>query len=150
MGKISFGKIASIVLLISMYTLFVKAELDGASQEALKDTQETLVNAQKREAAFKENPQYKESEKATNHLFAGDESKKQEAYELTSQVLATLAEKTNGDPQKMQEIMAQAQQNPEKFMQEYFSDSQKEKVRAIATDLEKQKKVPPPPQQPRN
>lgn len=144
----SIGKVGSIVLLVSMYAIFVKAELDSSSKDALTKTQETLTNAQKRQEAFKENPAYRESEKAANEVFKGDEGKKQQAYELTSQVLATLAEKANGDPQKMQEIMAEAQRNPEKFMQEYFSEGQKQQVRALAADIEKDKKVPTPPQQP--
>lgn len=146
----SAGKIASIVLLVSMYALFVKAELDAPSQEALTKTQETLTSAQKREAVQKENPKYQESEKALDHLYKGNQGQKQETYELASQVLATLAEKANGDPKKMQEIITQAQQNPEKFMQEYFSEVQKQQVRALANDLEKDKNTPVPPQVPRN
>lgn len=126
----------SFILLLCIGTV-AHADLDGASQEALKQTADVLKDPTKRDSAFAENPKYKEGEKGADLLFRGNEAQKLQLYEMAAEVLQKLAETTGGDPMKMQEIAAKAQQNPEKFMNEYFTDAQKKQVRELANQIEK-------------
>jgi hypothetical protein len=140
------GKIF-VLLILTALTSPSSAEMDAASQEALTKTQKVLTDPVKREEAFTENPKMREGERAANQLVGGNSHQKEKIYAITAQVLETLAQKSNGDLAAMQEIITRAQQNPEKFMQEYFSEEQKAQVRQLANEIEKDKKIAPPKQQ---
>ncbi len=122
---------------ILFFAASAKAQMDASSQEALDQTADVLRDSSKRDKAFAENPKYKEGEKGAALLVRGNEAQKQQLYEMAAEVMKKLAEQTNGDPVKMQEIAAKAQKNPEKFMNEYFSDAQKKQVRDLANQIEK-------------
>lgn len=139
-------KISLFLSLVFSFAFNAHAELDKPSQEALEKTMEELKDPAKREQAFKENPKYKEGESGANLLVKGDAAQKQQIYELTAQVLQTLAQKANGDAAQMQDIVSKAQKDPAKFMEEYFSEEQKKQVRELAGQIEKdrQPKTQPP------
>jgi hypothetical protein len=140
--------IFSLFLIFVLLPLATWAELDGPSIEALTKTQNILRDPQKREDAMDENPKYREGEKTTNQLVGGNSKQKQKIYEISAQVLEEIATRSNGDVPAMQDIITRAQQNPEKFMQEFFNEEQKAQVRELANEIEKEKKVVPPQQRP--
>lgn len=134
------------LLVVLFFTSFVQAQMESSSQEAFQQTAEVLKDPSQRNKAFAENPKYKEGEKGADMLVRGNEAQKQQLYEMAAEVLQKLAEKANGDPVKMQAITAEAQKNPEKFMNEYFSEAQKKQVRDLANQIQKdrQPKSPSP------
>lgn len=133
-----------ICVLIIVFNFMVAADLDAPSQEALGQTQSVLRSPKERDAAFKENPKYKEAEGGANALVQGNEAQKQQMYEMAAQLMKTLAEKSGGDAAVMQEMMIRAQKDPAQFMREFMTESQKQQVRDLATDIEKQKGVRAP------
>ncbi len=113
------------------------AELDNSSQEALEKTVKAMTNPTEREKAFQENPKFKEGEAGAEMLVKGNEAQKQQLYELAAKVLEGLAKKSDGDAEKMREIVSKGSQNPGQFMQENLSAEQLNQVRELAAEIEK-------------
>lgn len=138
MNKILF---CAVTLLLPF---LASAELDSASQDALDKTVQTLKDPVQRQESFGKNANYKQGESAANMLVGGNDAQKQQLYEMAAEVLKNLAQKANGDPVRMQEIVSQAQKNPSQFMEQYFSEEQKKQVRDLASQIEKDRQPKPP------
>jgi len=67
---------------------------------------------------------------------AGTSQNKDEIYGIAAQLMEKIAQETNGDPEKMQLLMLEAQKNPEAFYKKYFNDEQKAKVRGVASKIQ--------------
>lgn len=109
-----------------------------ADESALRNTQQMLKSKQQRNAAIKDDKIAVEIDKKVETL-AGTEQNKEEIYDLASQLLETISREAKGDPEKMSQLLMEAQSNPQAFYEKYFTPEQKAKVRGIATNIENQK-----------
>ncbi|MBT4762344.1 MAG: hypothetical protein HOO06_11650 [Bdellovibrionaceae bacterium] len=112
--------------------------LDIHSQKALQQTTELLNNAQQRENAISETQAGKDNHAAILKLNGGDKQNTDDIYQLSSQIFKDIVKKSNGDANKMQELLLEAQKNPEAFASS-LSNSQKNQLRNISSDIEKSK-----------
>ncbi len=127
----------NLFLYILLFGSVALAELDNSSQEALDKTVKAMTNPTEREKAFQENPKFKEGEAGADMLVKGNEAQKQQIYELAAKVLEGLAKKSDGDSEKMREMVSKGSQNPGQFMQENLSAEQLNQVRELAAEIEK-------------
>lgn len=109
--------------------------MDPATQDALQKTQQGLTNPAER-AKMIEGDSKAQAQDAKVKAMLGDQS--EGAYQLSSQLLETLVQKTNGDPQKMQEIVNQLMANPQ-MLEQYLTGQQREQIRKMASEIEGKK-----------
>ena len=114
------------------------ADLDKYQKEGLSQTKSFLKNPSERQKAVDADPHAKDIDEKAGAL-AGTPENKEQMYDVASQLIEKIAAEANGDPAKMQEMMAEAQKNPEAFYNKYFDDAQKAKVRDIAKKSESSK-----------
>ncbi len=100
------------IALILMFTLPAFSD-DLPSQDANKDT---------RDADTKLN------------TFTGDTRTTQEIYELSADIFPTFVKEANGDPEKIQELLKKASENPESVSSK-LTDDQKKKLSEIADKM---------------
>jgi hypothetical protein len=116
----------------------VFAEMDASGKDALKKTQDMLKDKDARDAAIKKDPKAKDADAKAGAL-AGSEENKDEMYNLAAELMEKIATESNGDPEKMQKLMQEAQANPEAFFKKYFSADQKKRVHNLANKIDKDK-----------
>lgn len=118
-------------ILILSHTAFA---LDPASQQALQQTQELLKTPDKRNNALKETP---EATAAGNQVtsVAKDPQDQQKIYELSSKVMERLVRESQGDPEKMTQLLERAKTNPEDFANSLTSD-ERDSLRGVAGSIE--------------
>jgi hypothetical protein len=112
------------------------AELDEHQKKGLKDTQDLLRNKKAREKAIGSDAKAKEADAKAGAL-AGSPENKEEMYDLAAQVMDKITTEANGDPEKMQALMLEAQKNPKAFYEKYFTAEQKANLRNLANKIEK-------------
>ena len=111
-------------------------DLDAHSKKGLEDTQKMLRSKSERQKAIKGDKQAEDVDAKVNAL-AGSEKNKEEIYDISAGVMEKVAAEAKGDPEKMQILLQEAQANPQKFFEKYFSEEQRARVRGIAQDIEK-------------
>ncbi len=111
-------------------------DLDVHEQQGLKDTQRLLTTPKERDAAIRNDPKAKETDDKVEAL-TGSGQNKEEIYGIASKVMEKITLESNGDARKMQELLMEAQRNPEAFYNKYFGSAEKERVRALANDIDK-------------
>lgn len=128
----------AICLSVSLFTSVVNAEeLSGVDQEALGKTTDMLKNRGEREKMKQNDAALKKVDRDVESL-AGDGANKDAIYNAAAKVMEQMAKDSNGDAIKMQELIQQAQKNPQKFL-ESMDESNKAMIRGIANDIEKTK-----------
>ncbi len=136
---------------IYIFTLLLaplaQAELDQSSQEALQLTKEVMKNKEYRQEAIEKDKQYKAVDAELDKL-TDNEAHKEKMYDLSAEILQKIVEKAKGDPEVMKKILKEAQDNPEQFMRDYVSTHHQKKVRNLANEIEKEKKILPRQQAP--
>lgn len=115
---------------------FAHADLDQHDEQGLRDTQQFLKTPKDREEFLKTDPKARSVDKKVESL-SGSSKNKEEIYGIAADVFEKIVRETNGDTQKMQKLLEEAQANPEKFYQKYFDDNAKARVRGVATDIER-------------
>lgn len=111
---------------------------DAATEQALRQTQRGLTNPAERASLLKADPAAQAHDaKVKTMLGSGSEG----AYQLSSQLMETLVQKTGGDPVKMQEIVNQMMKDP-KTIEQYLTPAQRDQIRRMAGDIESQKGLP--------
>jgi hypothetical protein len=123
---------------ISLVSLSAFADLDKDQRQGLKDTQELLRSPKDRAAAIAKDPKAKDIDDKAGAL-AGTPENKDEMYDIAAQLVEKIALQANGDPNKMQQLMIEAQKDPKAFYDKYFDDTQKAKVRGLANKIESNK-----------
>ena len=111
-------------------------DLDAHSKKGVEDTQKLLRSSSERSKAIKGDKQAEDVDAKVDALVGSDKNK-DEIYDLSAGVLEKVAAEAKGDPDKMQLLLQEAQANPEKFFEKYFSADQKTRVRGLAHDIEK-------------
>lgn len=113
----------------------------GATDEALKKTQDLLKNPDQREKAAMQSPEGLKSLENLKKITGGDAQMEQEIWELTAEIMPLLTGDAKGDPAKMNELLDAAKLNPAEFANR-FPAAQREKLRQIAEKLAQKKKQP--------
>lgn len=135
MKRILFG-------LVLIHTV-AAAELDKHQQKGVQDTQNMLKSPHQRNEAIKNDATAKEVDAKVDALTGGGQTK-EDVYGLASEIFEKVAAEAKGDPEKMQQLLMEAQSNPQKFYDKYFTEAQKAKVRGIANKTEKKGVSPSP------
>ena len=111
------------------------AGLDADQKKGLEQTKTFLKNKGERQKEIDKDPKAKDIDNKVDAL-AGTPENKEEMYDLASQLVEKIALEANGDADKMQRMLMEAQKNPKAFYEKYFDESQKSKVRGLATKIE--------------
>lgn len=109
--------------------------MDEASQQALGETQKTMTNRVEREKIKKDNAALQQVD-ADVEALVGNGTNKDAMYEAAAKILGDMAKDTDGDPDKMREVMQNAQRDPKAFLNS-LSEDNKKMIRGIAEDIEK-------------
>jgi hypothetical protein len=80
----------------------------------------------------------KSADQRVQELVGNNQENRQALYKLSADIMPGLIQQTGGDPDKMQAIMHDAQNDPEKFLNSLPADTQL-KIKAVASSLEKAK-----------
>lgn len=107
-----------------------RAELDKESQEALEKTQQLLRDQAQRANALKESKDAQRNHQSMESMLGA--SNTNSAYEISAEVLEKIVKDTNGDIVLMQQIVEEAQKNPEAFAKKYFNESQRARIKQMA------------------
>ena len=107
--------------------------LDTASQKALQETQQLLTDPKIRDQEIKKDQGAIKWDGNVNEITGGGQ-KKEEMYQISSDIMSDLTKKTNGDPVKMLEIMEKAKTNPEAFFNSLTPEEQA-KIRGLSQRL---------------
>jgi hypothetical protein len=113
---------------------FASDELDPGSRDALAKTDDLLRSPDARQELFQKDAQAR----ATNEQvvsMAGSDANAQAIYELAAEVFGTLTKEANGDPQKMLQLLQQAQAHPEAFAKA-FTPEQRAQLEALTKKIE--------------
>jgi hypothetical protein len=127
-----------IVCLILLQAVNAHAKLDASEEQGLSDTQSLLKSSSKRNEYFKKNKDAQQTDDKVSAL-AGSKENKEEIYDLSSQIMETITRESNGDAGKMQQLLNEAQKNPQAFYDRYFSAEQKAKLKKIAEKSDSRK-----------
>lgn len=133
-----------LILCLALLSSYSHADLDSHEQQGLKDTQRMLRSKSERDEAIKDNKAAKDIDTKVEAL-TGSGKGKEEIYDLSAQVFEAVTKEANGDPQKMQQLLFEAQSHPQEFYNKYFSAEQKAKVHSLANDIERRGGANPPP-----
>ena len=112
----------TLLMIAALLPCFAFAQLDKDSQKGLEDTKALLKNSTERQKAIDKDPKAKDVDNKVNAL-TGNSGTKEDVYGIASEVFEKVAEEAKGDPNKMQQLMLEAQQNPQKFYEKYFTES---------------------------
>ena len=137
-----FGQnmIKSFFLIILIETVFFRSicfavePLSTESEEALQKTQDLLRDKKLRQKAIEESTEAKSADSRVNSI-AQDEKQRQEIYEASSDIMKDVVTKTSGDPEKMNQLMINAQKNPENFYKDLKKEDQ-QKIKEISEKIE--------------
>lgn len=121
----------------------VHADLDEHQQKGLSDTKTMLKSPSEREAYLKTDKKARDVDDKVNAL-AGSAENKEEIYGIASQVMERLTQEANGDPEKMQRILLEAQSNPQAFYGKYFNEKDKAAVRGVSGKIQSTKPAAAP------
>jgi hypothetical protein len=121
--------------LILNHSFALAQDLGAHESQGLKDTKTFLHSPEQRKEFINKDKAAKEIDDKVSAL-AGSSKNKEELYGISSEVLEKLVQETKGDPQKMQQILQEAQTNPQKFYEKYFDENAKARVRGVASDID--------------
>lgn len=129
-------KISTTLLLIGLFSIPTHAELDDSSKQALFQTQELLKSKDQRDAYYKEHPEAAKSDQQVQNL-TKDKSTQSQIYNLSADIFGSQVKESDGNVQKQNEILNQAMRDPAAFYKN-LSPEQKNQIKQIADDIEKQ------------
>ncbi len=124
-----------LLLVFLMEAPAFSAELDEASQEALKKTTAILRDRKERDKVKESDAALQKVDKEVVAL-TGEGKNKDAIYDAAAKILGDMAKESGGDADKMAELMQKAQSNPKAFL-EGLSEDNKKMIRGIAEDIEK-------------
>lgn len=129
-------KFLVLIFSISFLTLptFAEEDLDAA----LKDVQDLLRTESKRNEVIKVSPKAQQADDFALQAVGGNQALKNDIYDVSADVMATVKELSGGDAAKMNELLQKALQNPAAFLKS-LPPEQQAKIRDIAAKTEKQK-----------
>lgn len=133
----SKSKVLTLVVALNFVTTphaFAIEDVDPAIQEV----QELLRSQSKREEVIKASAKAQQADQFALQAVGGNQNLKNEVYDVSADVMATVQKLSGGDPAKMNALLQKALQNPGEFLKSLPLDQQT-KIRDIAAQTEKQK-----------
>lgn len=107
--------------------------LDPASEQALRETQLMLKNPTERQKT-----QGAQNVQRQLEAMGASAQDQEEIYGLAADVMADVTRQANGDPEKMMQILSEAQKNPQAFGIK-LTPAQRQKLQDIAKKLPQEK-----------
>ena len=118
------------------YTPILKGQdLSSEQEQALSGAVEELTDPAKRSENLKKDPKAAKSDEMVKEV-GGEYS--EEIYGLAGEVMQSLVKKTQGDPDKMEQLLKDAEKNPEAFANTFTPD-QKKALKELSKKIEKSK-----------
>lgn len=108
------ANIRIMIISLLLFSLLGFADLDSSSQEALEKTKALLKNRDAREKAAQESDASQKAHYQAKQLM-GSQQGTDALYGLSAEVFEHIVKTTNGDSQKMQEMLQKAASNPKAF-----------------------------------
>ena len=119
--RIKFMKFYSVVFAL----VFTFLNLSLAHGQALTETQELLNSPTERAKVIKDDPNAQKADSDVKSLGLSDASQ-QKVYELSSKILKTLAEKSEGDSNRMNDAVLGYSHDPASMEKDLTPDQKKE------------------------
>jgi hypothetical protein len=113
-------------------------ELDRASEQALRDTQNLLKDQKRLEREGLLTPEARQNHEKIKVLM-GNEADTAEAYALAADIFGDLVKESGGNPALMLEMLNQLIAKPEAFANKLSPDQQR-KLKELAKKVENRKK----------
>lgn len=130
--------IACLVLtLASIYSPDIQAE----SADPIQQTQEVLTRPEAREQALEQDPKARQVDQSIQQL-TGPSGTHEDVYQAASKIFTRLAQESQGDEQKLKELVEKAQKNPEAFGKQ-LTPEELQMIRQIASQIESSKPKAP-------
>lgn len=107
---------------------------DKIKKQATQQTQELLTNKEEREKAAKNDPKAHKALQDVKNLTGRDKQSEEDIFGLASDLMPKLVEESGGDPNKMMQILEEAQKDPEKFSKRW-SPEQRKRLKEISEKL---------------
>jgi hypothetical protein len=108
----------------------VAGELDAASTAALGQTQVLLQTPAEREKVVNQTAAAQTADAEAKAL-AGNPANTEDIYKISSDIFADLVKQANGDPQKMQQMLIDAKNDPKGFY-ERLSEKNRRSIHEIS------------------
>ena len=105
------------------------------NESALIETQNFLRNSEQVKNETLKNPNAKKADQIAEITSLGKKEFKQDIYNISADLLPWLVEQTNGDPDKMNALIMEAQKNPEAFYAR-IPASQKAQIKSLSEAIE--------------
>lgn len=96
----------------------------SGGNQALEEATFLLNNPAAREAYIRNNDSAQKADRTLRDL-AGSDQTADEIYRLASDVFANIMLKANGDPDKIMQLLQEAQQNPQAFANSFTPEKKK-------------------------
>lgn len=113
---------------------FAETDLDAAVSEA----QALLKNENQRNELIKNNPKAQQADSFALQAVGGKTELKNEIYNISSDIFAVIEKQAQGNPEKMQELLLKALQNPSAFLKD-LPAAEKAKIKDLAQKVEASK-----------
>lgn len=130
--------IISASLMFSVLSVKAEEDMDGA----IKNTQKVLTNKSEREKITQKDSNAKSVSEQVKNLSGGDTATEEETYAIAAEILPVIQKEAGNDPNKLMQLMAEAQANPQKFIDK-LPKAQQDKIKALAAKVEKNKNKKP-------
>ncbi|MFN3697490.1 MAG: hypothetical protein ACK4VO_08615 [Pseudobdellovibrio sp.] len=114
--------------------------LEAYSDQALKDTQALMNDRNQLNQVFKEDAKARDADQFALKAVGGDTKDRDKLYQISSQILEQLTKDNQQDPQKMQEQLLKAAQNPEQFYKQ-LSPEVRKNIQEVAESVEQRRHI---------
>jgi hypothetical protein len=135
--RVAFGLVAALAVAWVSTVPAGAQTLDPASATALADTLRLLQDPARRDAMISGNPQAAAADRQMQTML-GTRELQEEFYGLVAAIFAELAQRSAGDPGRMNQALAAGQADPASFLAS-LSPQTAERLRAFAGKVSTQK-----------
>lgn len=136
------AKYLSIVVFMLVIQVWAMDDNEQDMNQAVQDTQQVLKNKSERKKIIQKDSKAKSVDDNVKQLTGGDEKAQEDIYAVAAELVPYLQKMANNDPNKMMELLAEAQKDPKKFS-ERWPPEQRAKLKAITERIQKQQEKKP-------
>lgn len=123
-----------LVVVINFFAIGVFAESSPLAQ-----TQEVLKNPHKRETAIQEEGEKAKQADAFAKKVGGSSQNTEKIYGISAEAMKYIDQTAGGDPEKMQNLLDQAQKDPKAFFKSLPPEVQNQ-IKTLSSEIESQNK----------
>ena len=120
------------VLISAQFAL--SAGVDPEAEKAFREVAEKIQNPLERPKLI-DNSDAKKTVDRIKEMSNGDKDTEQAIYQLSAELMPLLLEQSGGDPQKMANVLAEAQRNPAAFADK-FTPAQRQRLQDLAKKMD--------------